>query len=608
MKFKKITAFIMSMALTLSCAAAGIPGTVYGESSEEESLFEGAVSTNYMYSTSAEKAYDICIRSVNDGIDTFVIPSEYNGVKISGLLYCYASNIKNIVFPSDFNTIDMLNCNNLECIVLPDNIKDEVIYDLKKDILIIGKNNSFASYFASANGNPFRPSGDINDDGTVSAVDFVSMISYLKGRIDADEITKLTADIDHDGRISIADIIQMKSLLIEGDGSFSISGGLAAPDLSGLKRAPYQETDSSLSRFSADITDEILLNTEDKKGKTNTVYSPLSLYMAMSVLAECSDTETLDELLDLLHADSKDDLRKINRQLFTSMYSDNYVRYNKMANSIWLDNGLSYNRETTDRIAEYYYSSVFEKDLQLQEDLDEISEWIYSNTSGKLKPELEPMDEVVKILNTVTFKESWEDKFTGETEAEFTLPDSSAKICTMMTGFDENGLITENEKYIRYSKAFKDGYRMNFVLPAEGYSTDDIISDGDLLNEMFSSSQKEEKCYVNAVIPSYDIASKFDLIDAVSKMGVNRIFNDADFSPLCSDEDLYVSKIEQEAVLTLNKEGCEAAAYTMIDMRKTAVINTRRVDFTADRPFIYYISDNANTPLFVGVINDPTEK
>ncbi len=616
MNFKKITAFIMSMALTMSCAAAGIPGTVYAEGSDDEP-FSAKLYQNYDYSTSEETIYDIEFQSIDRSVETLVIPSEYQGVKTGGIAYLKNDDIKNIIFPADFTSIRTLECPNLECVVMPDDITDVNVPALGKNVTIIGNGRGFASYYASANRNPFRQSGDINADGKVSAADIVSMISYLTGRTDADGIAKLAADIDHDGRMSIADIVRMKSLVLEGGGSLNISGCLADPDLFGFTRSYNTEADSSLSRFTADITGAVLLDTDDENGELNTVYSPLSLYMALSVLAECADTETLNELLTFLHADSQKDLRKINNDLFRSMYFDNYNRYNKMANSIWLDNQFNdefgFNQDTVDRLAQYYYTAVYEKDLQCQDDLDDISEWINYNTSGKLKPQFKPsIDEAVKIINTVTFKESWRDKFRTEEEKEFTLPDGTVKKCMMMTRKNETGIITETEKFIRYTKTFEDGYTMNFVLPAEGSSTDTLLSDSDLLNEMFSSRLKPEVCFVDVSIPSYDVASKFDLKDTIKDLGISRIFDseNADFTPLAEDGDLFVSNITQEAVLTLGKEGCEAAAYTAVSMASNSISvpNYRHVEFNADRPFIYYISDSVNTPLFVGVINDPTEK
>ena len=611
MKLKKTVAFIMSLAITLSFTAAGISGTVNGEETDS-SPFEARVHQSYMYSSGNEPLYELEIESINESTNTLIIPSEYDGIKASVLGYFRNDNIHNIVFPSDYTAIGSLLCPNLEYVVLPDDIKITDFLSLGKDVVIIGNEHGFASYYAEANGNKFVQSGDLNDDGKVSATDIVKMISYYTGRFDATAFIKLVSDLDRDGKMSIADLIRLKSLIIEGsdNGGSDISGCLAEPDLFGFTRSYNTETDSSLSRFTADVTSGILLNTKDENGEVNTVYSPLSLYMALSVLTECSDTKTLDELLEFLHADSKEDLRKINAGLFESMYLDKYNRYNRMANSIWLDDGYNFNQDTIERLAEYYYTSVYEKDLQRQEDLDDISEWVYRNTSGKLRPQLQPSPfEAVKILNAVTFKEKWTDKFGVEKEEEFTLPDGTVKKCMMMSDPYDVGLITENEKYTRYSRTFEDGYRMNFVLPAEGCSTDDLLSDSELLNEMFSKNQKEERCYVNVKVPSYNIASKFDLTQTIQDMGISHIFEDADFSTLSEDKGMYVSGIAQEAVLTLDSEGCEAAAYTMIVESASSVAPTyRKVDFTADRPFIYYISDSVNTPLFVGVINDPTEK
>ena len=71
----------------------------------------------------------------------------------------------------------------------------------------------------------------------------------------------------------------------------------------------------------------------------------------------------------------------------------------------------------------------------------------------------------------------------------------------------------------------------------------------------------------------------------------------------------YVDEITHEAVIDVNDKGCEAAAYTLIDIAPNCPITDNMTYyFDADRPFIYYISNNDGVPVFVGVVNDPTQK
>ena len=118
---------------------------------------------------------------------------------------------------------------------------------------------------------------------------------------------------------------------------------------------------------------------------------------------------------------------------------------------------------------------------------------------------------------------------------------------------------------------------------------------------------------VTASVPKVSSSSKFDLIPVAKTLQVKKIFSEAEIYPLLSPEknDLenpYVDEITHEAVIDVTEKGCEAAAYTMIGVTDESVSADPPYTFTADRPFLYYISDTNGTPLFIGTVNNPTEK
>ena len=123
---------------------------------------------------------------------------------------------------------------------------------------------------------------------------------------------------------------------------------------------------------------------------------------------------------------------------------------------------------------------------------------------------------------------------------------------------------------------------------------------------------------VKAYIPEFGAKSKFELADTMEKAGLSRIFNEcADLEPLVegivnkSVNPPVVSKVTHEAVIDVDTDGCEAAAYTAIKIEASAA-PMREIpeiyEFRCDRPFIYYISDHMGTPFFMGIVNDPTQK
>jgi serine protease inhibitor len=86
----------------------------------------------------------------------------------------------------------------------------------------------------------------------------------------------------------------------------------------------------------------------------------------------------------------------------------------------------------------------------------------------------------------------------------------------------------------------------------------------------------------------------------------------ADFSGIIkikNDERLWIDKILRRAVIEVAEEGTEAAAVTAVPETMivlAAVKPPKPVPFIVDRPFLFYIVDNATGAiLFAGRIMDP---
>lgn len=90
-------------------------------------------------------------------------------------------------------------------------------------------------------------------------------------------------------------------------------------------------------------------------------------------------------------------------------------------------------------------------------------------------------------------------------------------------------------------------------------------------------------------------------------MGVDDIFGEeADFSPIVDGESgISISTINHNARVSIDEEGCEATAFTEVVYIGSPFPPIDEVDFIADRPFIFVITSNVGTPLFVGIVNNP---
>ena len=85
-----------------------------------------------------------------------------------------------------------------------------------------------------------------------------------------------------------------------------------------------------------------------EEGK-NGVMSPLSIYLASSMLAETTANNTQAQILELLKTDTIEEVRENAKNLWLSNYQDDGQYTSVLANSIWLREGLQ------PRYVEEYY-------------------------------------------------------------------------------------------------------------------------------------------------------------------------------------------------------------------------------------------------------------
>ena len=75
---------------------------------------------------------------------------------------------------------------------------------------------------------------------------------------------------------------------------------------------------------------------------------------------------------------------------------------------------------------------------------------------------------------------------------------------------------------------------------------------------------------------------------------------------LAEDKKLAVSKIIQESVVKVDKDGTEGAAASGVELVLLSGSFGENVDITVDKPFIFMIEDTVNQiPVLVGRVNNP---
>ena len=110
------------------------------------------------------------------------------------------------------------------------------------------------------------------------------------------------------------------------------------------------ETDSAALLAFADRTaGRVLLG----RGEENGVYSPVSLYTAMALLAEICGGESRQQVLDAMGAGDLEAMRGLVHQLWVNSYCDSGVVTSRMGSSLWLNEQVEFSAETLRTLAEH---------------------------------------------------------------------------------------------------------------------------------------------------------------------------------------------------------------------------------------------------------------
>lgn len=346
----------------------------------------------------------------------------------------------------------------------------------------------------------------------------------------------------------------------------------------------------------------------------NQVYSPLNLYMALAMVAETTDGNSRQQLLNLLGLDSIEQLRTQAGHVWNAHYTNDGETTLLLGSSLWLDDAFSFHQNTVDLLADSYYASTFHGDLGTTEMNAQLQTWINAQTGGLLREQagnlkLTPRT-AFALASTVYFSAGWQTEFseTRNTRERFHCKDYDQVTTFMNRSFNGTYYWADHFGAVRLNLSGNNA--MWLILPDKGVSLETVISSGEYLemtlDPMNWENQREMK--INLSLPKFDISSQMDLVEGMKEMGVTDVFdsNRSDFSPMTDENGLYIGKIDHVARVAIDEEGVVAAAFTVVTVYGNGASAEQKViNFTLDRPFLFIVSSRDNLPLLAGVVNEP---
>lgn len=268
-----------------------------------------------------------------------------------------------------------------------------------------------------------------------------------------------------------------------------------------------------------------LFQTTWKEGK-NSLISPLSVMLALSMTANGAKGETLAQMEALLGGDIP--IGELNEYLHAyvgSLPSSEKAKLT-LANSIWFkDSGFTVEEDFLQRNADYYGAAAYKSAFD-EKTLRDINNWVKENTDGVIDKIVDQMDPyaAMYLVNTVLFDAEWQNIYRKHEvrDGTFTAIDGAKRTVSMM--YSNESLYLDDGKATGFLKPYKNGYSFAALLPNEEGALDDYIAS--LTGEGFLTTVKNAKeGPVEAAMPKFSYDYGIEMSDALKALGMTVPFD-----------------------------------------------------------------------------------
>ena len=372
------------------------------------------------------------------------------------------------------------------------------------------------------------------------------------------------------------------------------------------KTVSGKAADDAFINSTADFAIKLFQKTRDTE--KNSLISPLSVMLALSMTANGAKGETLAQMENLLGGDIP--METLNEYIYSyvkALPSEKTAKLN-IANSIWFrDNAFTAENSFLQKNADYYGAAAYKSAFD-GETLRDINNWVKNNTDGMIDKIIDKFDTdaVMYLINTVLFDAEWESIYKKNEVGDgvFTALNGSKRTVSMMYS-DEHSYLDDG-RATGFIKPYKNGYCFVALLPNDGVSLNDYVAS--MTGKTFVDTIKNAlDVPVETAIPKFSYDYDIEMSGALKALGMPLPFDaeKADFSGLgLSDNgNIFISRVLHKAYISVDEKGTKAGAATVVETKDAAVIDgIYRV--TLDRPFIYAVTDADGLPIFIGAVTD----
>ncbi len=399
-------------------------------------------------------------------------------------------------------------------------------------------------------------------------------------------------------------------------GVMLVAGTTACSDGEGDGGGEFKQTGIELTAAESragealvDFQHDFVVKTNSLTGADeNMVCSPMSCSMLLSMLAECYEGATRDEITALLGFSDREVLRSHNKKISEVLPGlDKDVKY-RQHNALWYSQSLQLSTGFSSVFSDTYSGEIFAYG-DPSKARNDINEWVKKTTEGLIPSILDENPGEAVLANVLYFHGAWTDPFkTSETTSKtFHGLKVDAQV-DMMHRKDEmlyysSDYLPEQKDYTALKCTFgrQGQYCAYFILPNEGVDVNRLLESG-VLEEL--GTLPFAMYSVDLELPRMDVSTPkaLELTEIISEMGVPSLGKEGTtlFTPAIEVD----VTVRQKTSIKFNEEGAEAAAVTWAGLVTSPGV-AGSADFHLDRPFIFSIElTKTGDILFAGKITN----
>ncbi len=386
--------------------------------------------------------------------------------------------------------------------------------------------------------------------------------------------------------------------------------GLSKKEVTKEDKLSLNKFEEKYSKFAWRIFNQCRLY--DGKEK-NTLISPISIFIALSMVTNGAEEETLIQMEEMLGM-TKVELNNL-VYAYINLLSERNPHFGKLilVNSIWYRNdpSLIVKQDFLQTAKDYYDGDIF-KALFNSDTLKEINDWVDEKTGGAIPAIIDDISDeaIMYLVNALSFDAEWQTPYLDSQVKDDVFITSDGKKETLPYLYGQENTFLEDEKATGFIKFYR-GCRYGFaaMLPNDGVSVDEYL---DYVGEesIIHLLSGKRSVLVNTAMPKFGIEYMVEMKEQLNRLGITLAFDvdNADFKNMAESSrgNIFIDKIIHKTFIVVDEKGTKAGAATIVETTDGALPLTETCEVYLNRPFVYMLIDCENDiPLFIGVMRDP---